>query len=243
MKGVPGRYRGVWQRRLLQTPDGRDETSFVRWLQTGLWHADLRLPAGAHEAAQRTAFCGITEVTQGERGEVCAWRRHDDFQPPGLAPDEGWMVFETPQRVVETGVHGDYLEVWERLGDSTGRSIALADGSGPGSRLLLAGRWLVRVRPRRADWPDGTRAGDSLRQVLQRHPAQARALLDFEISYGRLESGCWRIEASTLDELAGTELPCTIRREADGSALVVLGGLAAARWQVLEWDWDQEQVL
>lgn len=242
MSQVPERYRGVWQRTLLQAPGVRDETTFVRWLQAGLWHADLRVPADAHALAQRTGFCGLTEVTDEPRGEVCAWRRRFDFQPPGATPDEGWMVFETPQRVVETGVHGDYLEVWERLPESVGRSVVLADGDGPGSRLLLAGRWLMRVRPRRIAWPAGTQPGNSLEQVLQRHPQQAAALLDFEVSFGRLEAGAWRVEHSTLGGLAGRELPCVIRRSGDGTAQVVEEA-GASRWQVLEWRADEELLL
>jgi hypothetical protein len=47
MTGVPERYHGVWARTLLETPEGRDTTTWVRWLQTGLWHGDLRVPLEA----------------------------------------------------------------------------------------------------------------------------------------------------------------------------------------------------
>ena len=43
------------------------------------------------------------------------------------------MVFETPDRVIERGVHGNYLEVWERLPASVGRRIALAAIDAQGS--------------------------------------------------------------------------------------------------------------
>ncbi|MCA3239163.1 MAG: hypothetical protein ACK5RC_15860 [Curvibacter sp.] len=48
---VPVRYRGVWQRSLLQTVDGEDDSSWVRWLQLGRWHADLRVARAARPGA------------------------------------------------------------------------------------------------------------------------------------------------------------------------------------------------
>jgi len=35
---VPDRYFGVWSRTLLETPDTRDTTTLVRWMQLGQWH-------------------------------------------------------------------------------------------------------------------------------------------------------------------------------------------------------------
>ena len=156
---VPPRYRGVWQRTLLQTPEGRDTTTRVHWLQTEGWHADLRVPAGIDPAtpagrAQLQGFCGITRISGGHDGqpEVCTWHRRWDIQPPRSTPDAGHMVFETPACVIETGIHGRYLEVWERLPDSLGRRIALARldaGGQPGAeRLLEAGLNLMNQRPR-----------------------------------------------------------------------------------------------
>ena len=37
-------YQGVWARTLLETPAGRDTTSWVRWVQTGNWHGALSDP-------------------------------------------------------------------------------------------------------------------------------------------------------------------------------------------------------
>ena len=84
---VPERYQGVWKRTLLCTPTLRDQTTWVRWLQTSSWHADLRVPhdraaAGPHLSLQQ-GFCGRTVVEQGEGVEVCTWHREHDFQPPG----------------------------------------------------------------------------------------------------------------------------------------------------------------
>ena len=196
---VPPRYRGVWQRTLLQTPEGRDTTTRVHWLQTEGWHADLRVPAGIDPAtpagrAQLQGFCGITRISGGHDGqpEVCTWHRRWDIQPPRSTPDAGHMVFETPDRLIETGVHAQYLEVWERLPGSDGpfRALAQVDDRGDptGVWRFEAGRYALQLRGgsrSAADWPADLQPDETLAQVLQRHPALAPVLLDFEL---RLET-------------------------------------------------------
>ena len=71
MTPVPERYRGVWSRTLLQTPERRDDTTFVRWLQTTQRHADLRIPAGPRDPAALQGFCGRTAVDEPGGDEVC----------------------------------------------------------------------------------------------------------------------------------------------------------------------------
>ena len=46
-------------------------------------------------------------------------------------------TFEGDDRVVETGVHGPYLEVWERVPESLGPTLALVRGRRR-KRLLVA---------------------------------------------------------------------------------------------------------
>lgn len=242
---IPDRYHGVWQRTLLETPDGRDTTTWVRWLQTGLWHGDLRVPADAdrHTAAGRAlqqGFGGTTLITQPDASapEVCTWQRTIDFQPPRSTPDAGFMRFETPERVVETGVHGVYLEVWERLPGSVGQRIALAalDAAGQptAERLLASGQYLMHLRPRSAPWPAGTQPDDTLATLVQHHPEQAQALLDFEIAFGSWIDGVWAVERATLPALEGQRVPLAMRANGAALATVKAQGLPAS-WQVLEW--------
>lgn len=242
---IPDRYHGVWQRTLLETPEGRDTTSWVHWLQTGLWHGDLRVPADAERAtpagrAQQQGFAGTTAITRPDPAlpEVCTWQRRIDFQPPRSTPDAGHMVFETPERVIETGIHGSYLEVWERLPGSVGRRIALAalDAAGEptAERLLVSGQYLMHLRPREAAWPADTAPDDTLAQVVQRHAAEAEALLDFQITFGTWGEGVWAVERATRQALEGRHRPCALDRLSDTQAVVTGEGLPP-RWQVLEW--------
>jgi len=263
---VPDDLRGVWVRTLLQTDTesptpGSDRTSWVRWLQTSLWHADLRVPVDAladrphrplsqlngaqlaHLAAQQ-GFAGTTTVEALPEGEVCRWHRVCDVQPPALTPDAGFLLFETPDRLIELGVHADYTEVWERLPGSTGRYMALAGldatGQDDGRRLLLAGDCLMAVRPRRAAWPKGMPPGSTLAEVLLSQPERATEWLDTDIAFGRLAEGRWLIERASLPEREGQRLTLSVQRvRVDGEpglglAEVELGGERQA-WQVLEW--------
>lgn len=194
---VPARYHGVWRRTLLETPEGRDTSTAVHWLQTAGWHADLRVPMGIDPAtpagrAQLQGFCGLTRITPAQAGqpEVCTWQREWDVQPPRSTPDAGYMVFETADRVIETGVHGRYLEVWERLPGSSGPSRAQAahdaQGRPTGWLRFIAGGYQMRVRPRRAPWPADTRPDETLADLVQRHPGAAADLLDFELVFETL---------------------------------------------------------
>ncbi|MFT6589999.1 MAG: hypothetical protein ACI9I0_000559 [Rhodoferax sp.] len=243
---VPERYHGVWARTLLETPEGRDTTTWVRWLQTSLWHADLRVavdldrrqPTGL---AQQQGFWGITQITpaRGKDAELCTWHRHQDFQPPRRTPDAGTMVFETPDRVIERGVHGNYLEVWERLPESLGRQIVLerlsANGQTNFERLLIAGDCFMHVRPRSALWPADLQDNDTLAEVIQRHPDQALALLDVDISFGRLApNGAGTIERAILPALEGHPLDAKPEQVSASTAHIAHGRLAGP-WRITEW--------
>lgn len=242
---IPERYHGVWARTRLETPERRDTTTWVRWLQTGLWHGDLRVPADADRGtpegrALQQGFGGTTLITWpvAAQPEVCTWQRTIDFQPPRSTPDAGHMVFETPERVIETGIHGSYLEVWERLPGSVGQRIALAalDAAGEptAERLLVSGQYLMHLRPRTALWPTGTAPDDTLADLVQRHPDAADALLDFEIAFGLWHDGAWTIERATLPALEGHPLTCTMQRVNHADATVKCHSLPQ-NWRVLEW--------
>ncbi|KRC01277.1 hypothetical protein ASE11_06595 [Hydrogenophaga sp. Root209] len=242
---IPDRYHGVWQRTLLQTPATHDTTTWVRWLQTGLWHGDLRVPPEADRTtpagrAEQQGFGGTTLITHPDAGqpEVCTWQRQIDLQPPRSTPDAGHMVFEAPDCVHETGIHGQYFEVWERLPGSLGTRIALAaldaTGAPTAERLLVAGRYLMHLRPRSAAWPAGTAPDDSLAEVVARHPQRAEDLLDFDISFGTLEHGVWTIERASVPALEGRVDSVTVQRKDQHTAWVGSARLPQ-RWQVLEW--------
>ncbi len=226
MAPVPARYRGLWRRTLLQAGSLRDTASTVYWLQTENWHADIRIPAGrpCFEGVSSLAQCspaqrrflatqqgfhGLTEVDTTTGTDICRWHRLADFQPPALSPDAGVLRLDG-DLLVETGLHEDYLEHWERLSGSNQDTRVLAQSGSGGALLLRAGDWAMRVFPRRAAWPGGLEAGTSLEAITAAGDAQAIALLDFEISLAKITDMDWTVHHSTLPWLEGrVMLPVT----------------------------------
>jgi hypothetical protein len=252
---VPDAYLGVWRRRLLETAGTRDERSQVAWLQTPRWHADLRLPAdrpdfsGVNQLAdcddgqlswlaRQQGFCGITRV----EGACCAWQRQMDFQPANGSRDIGRMAFDG-ERLIETGVESDYLEIWERLPQSRGGTAALElvveHGELPArpAWLLVAGDCFMFVRGRTHPLPC---AADLPELIARVRPSRAQLLdwLNVEISFGhRTGPTPWRIEHSTLPCREGQILaqPDAIQRR--GHALAI-EGCNERRWRILDWNLD-----
>lgn len=263
---VPTDYRGVWMRTWLHPTAQQAEaaqpaasTTWARWLQTSLWHADLRVPdeamagrvsaplsaLGPEQLAALThqrAFAGCTRVDLHPQGELCSWLRRIDYQPPALAPDTAWVVFDAPDRMVRIDQHSELTETWERLPDSVGvfRVLSGVDEQGqPDGRLLLqAGVHLCLVRDRRRPWPRGLNPGLGLVDVLLAQPEHALAWLDLEVSFGRWDGETWRIERSSLPAREGLSLPCAMQRwRTSNEADVTIAG-DTSRWQVLEWTHD-----
>jgi hypothetical protein len=201
---VPARYRGVWRRSLLATPDLRDTATIVFWLQTERWHADIRLPAGRPDFSDveqladcsaeqlewlchQQGFAGITQVDTSVNPEICSWHRVVDYQSPSTTADAGTMEFEADV-LIEKGVHAEYLEHWHKLPDSD-QGFAVTTESAPSEplqMLLVAGSYVMRVRERQAG------SGVALEDIL-----------DFEISFGVREADDWRVLHSTLPWLEG----------------------------------------
>ena len=211
---VPARYWGVWSRTMLTTPEISDTTTFVRWMQLRHWHADLRVPVSSAETCQ--GFSGVTVISQQEQGEVCTWHRLVDYLPPRSTADEGLMLFESPERVIETGIHGSYSEIWERLPGSVGQQLALAepeqaDGTS-GSRLFISGEYLMRVHP-----------------CMPLGPT-------FEISFGRWDGQTWYVEQSTIKTLIGQAIPLRLTLNAAVSASVEYEHAISLNWKVMEWN-------
>lgn len=249
---VPDAYLGVWNRTLLETSSGRDERSRVWWLQTPRWHADLRIPAERPDfsgvtrladcddgqlawLATQQGFCGVTQVD----GEVCTWHRQLDFQPANGSRDIGRMAFDG-ERVIETGVESDYLEIWERLPHSRGGTAALElvveRGELPSrpAWLFVAGDCFMFVRGRAHPPPS---AVDLSSLIAQARPSRAQLLdwLNVEISFGHRSGATpWRIEHSTLPFREGKTLSLAGAIQRRGHQVAIEGN-NERRWMILDW--------
>jgi hypothetical protein len=129
---------GVWARRSIRWPDGREDTTTqVWWVQGRLYFADIRIPAGrpsfgkvrsleACNSEQRAwldrqeGFAGTLTAADG----AWMWNREIDYQPRTGKRDIGRLVFTDLHRrmMIEEGVDEPYTEVWERIDDATSTS-------------------------------------------------------------------------------------------------------------------------
>jgi hypothetical protein len=221
---IPSAYLGVWKRKLLRTPEFEDTASTVYWLQTSLWHGDIRIPAsrppcaGRHSLAEcsheellglasQQGFAGITAV----EGDTCRWLRRVDLQPPSGLDDVGRIEFSSPDLMLEYGIEQDYFEIWERLPESVGdeyADIVFPEGEDPrlgrpGSVLLATGRYFMYVRPRGTILPRAVSLS-----ALMTNEQSLRAALDFEISFGTRTGPRphWEVRRSTLPWREGKRL-------------------------------------
>jgi hypothetical protein len=213
---VPANYRGLWQRTLLATGDSMDTRSTVYWLQTGSWHADIRIPADRPDfsgtrsladcsgkqlcwLARQQGFAGITAVT----GDQCVWKRVIDFQPPSGKRDIASMQFASSDKLLEYGIEDAYSETWERVADDKNehcialQQLVRSGVAEPGSYLLVSGNHFIHARNRPAALAQLCKGPGQLPCYPQYLLVQ---LLDFEISFGLIRGSGdpWQITLSTL---------------------------------------------
>lgn len=116
---VASAYQGVWARTLLETPAGRDTTSWVRWVQTGHWHGGLSEP----------------DETLGPRSGPGA--EHSVFQTPD-------RIVQTALRERQLAV---WERLPASGGRRIALARRDAQGQPTQERLLVCGEYLLHLRP------------------------------------------------------------------------------------------------
>ena len=187
--------------------------------------------------ASQQGFAG--ELTGAD--SVAHWERRYDYQPSSGFADRATLA-RTGDVLLETGAEQPYTEQWTRAkGRGTDRFGALLSEAGTGSRgvIVRVGAWLMYLRARSRPLPHGA----SLRAIIDAQSAlhDARALLDFEISFGTLEDdGTWHILRSTLPYKAGrrwhVELPGPTRASVTISDVATDGEPVRRVWDVTDAD-------
>ena len=201
---------GLWRRSLIAWPDGRrDTTTSVSWLQGEAAYIDLRQPA------DRPAFAGVAALADLDADGVAwlarqegfagtfvfdgtwfEWQREIDFQPQALYSDAGSLRYEEDY-MVEEGRDVPYIEHWHR--DSrpgmTVAAASLASDEGPAA-LLRVGDLFMYARGRATALDGGRHLTEHVAGAASL--AQAREMIDCEISLGLIRDGAWIIQRSTL---------------------------------------------
>lgn len=237
---------GLWRRTLLVLADGRvDSATRVWWLQGPTMFVDLRLPGGMAQRgaasclddlgwedclvlARQEGFAGVL----AKAGACFEWRRAIDFQPPLDRADAGSLEWHG-EVLVERGRDVDYLEHWRRVAPA-GRlrwgAVRLWDPQRQrdayfvwcgGTAMFARNREPVRFGG--ATLHECVSGCDSL--------ADARRLVDCEVSLGRWDGRDLLICESTLPYLVGQ----TLRVACSDSGLVTRTGSRGGmrRWDIL----------
>ena len=212
---------GAWRRTLVREADGSTDDATAIWLQGPALFADLRQPPGlagmvgrSHpkdlDRPQLLALCGQKAFagTLVPDGDAFSWVRRIDLHPPAPLPDAGTLRWDG-EVLVEEGLHEAYLEHWELIEGSPDGSpaAALLDDPQEGCTgvLVRVGSWFGYARDR--SLPLRTPLAPLVEQVLGcGERAAAAALLDCEVSIGRVRADRWEIVRSTLPHRVGVHL-------------------------------------
>ncbi len=224
--------RGVWRRTFAREADGStDRATRAAWLQGPSLFVDLRQPPGLAgtvaglrlgemDRPLLLALCGQRAFagTLTQDGDAFGWDRRIDLHPPAPLPDAGTLRWEAGV-LVEEGLHEAYLEHWdlvERPPEGRAAAVLLEDPQqGRAGVLVRTGSWFGYARDRSVPLP--APSVPLVEQVLGcGRRAEAVALLDCEVSIGRIRVDRWDIVRSTLPHRVGAELAPELNRAGDG---------------------------
>ena len=223
-------------------PDGRRDTETdVAWLQGRTFFGDLRQPPGrpdmtgaaaiADLSAEQCAWLATQEGFAGalaEDADCVVWTRRLDFQPPSSGADAGRLRMEAGL-LVEEGRDVAYVEHWAREAeppatDCWGASLTGADGAQ--AWVVRAGGTFMFARARPQPLPPDARLPDLVRAAAS--VAEMQALVDCEVSLGRVEGGAWRVGRSTLPFRVGRAFAIA----ADGGSLTLVEDGVRRSWRI-----------
>ena len=218
---------GLWTRSLIAWPDGRrDTTTQVFWLQGPGFFADLRQPTGAPDFSHTNRLADVTdeqlawmatqEAFAGELhfdGDCFEWQRDLDLQPKANRADRGRLRFERGG-LIEHGEHNAYVEHWHHNPERgpAGAARLLDDATGNSAYLVRVGAAFMYARGSMRSLPPNATLSNCVRAAPS--PEAARRLLDFEVSFGRVSPGGWRIDWMTPG--GGTQTTLLLARQGVG---------------------------
>ncbi|HTC44960.1 MAG TPA: hypothetical protein VK696_07925 [Steroidobacteraceae bacterium] len=245
---------GMWRRALIIQADGtRDSTTQVRWLQAQSLFVDLRqgaalpdfltvrclndlTPGDCAQLAQQEGFAGRF----GFDGDCFEWLRLIDFQPTSASADAGRLWWED-EILVEAGRDVPYLEHWMRDPTVVTRPLAalrMRDrAAGVAALVVQLGTVFMFARDRAI----ALTAGSSLLDCVAGAGslAQARAMLDCEITLGSAGMGPNVILASTHPWRVAERFELLFRDSAAETLDTDPAGKVLRRqWEVLEAEGD-----
>lgn len=151
----PDDIQGHWVRHWIKAPGFEDYTTRVHWVQVGALYADVRVPmkrpalVGAdalsdlspralYVLARAEGFAGHATLDNG----ICTWVREINWHGHPDEVDAGRITFDDAGRMVEEGVHADYVELWEKRSGSGAQALQFS-GAGYTGFLMARGEAFV----------------------------------------------------------------------------------------------------
>ena len=243
--GLPSltNLQGLWTRSLIAWPDGRrDVTTAVHWLQGPSLYIDLRQPDARPDFTPTRLLADVTDDQlvwlarqEGFAGRLqfddrwFEWGREIDFQPQAIYSDCGELRFEADY-MVEVGRDVPYIEHWHRaaVGDAAQTAaLRLRAPDGRKACLVRAGDVFMLALDRAVALPDLPDLHACVMAAASRE--DQLALIDCELSFGRVGPHAWRIERSSLPWREGL----VFKPRCDGRHLTLIDA-CTRRFDVLE---------
>jgi hypothetical protein len=245
---------GLWERSLIAWPDGRqDTTTLVTWLQGPSLFADLRQPVNP------PSFSGVSCLDdlephhldwltrqEGFAGrfvqeeDAFEWRRVIDFQCPSDTADAGYLVF-SEGILIERGRDIPYIEHWHQTSPRVPPHFAvrMQDQHGLEGFLVRIGEIFMYARDRAKALPHG---GSLTELVKSCSTEEGRALVDCEISLGRVRDESWLIGRSSLPYRVRADLAPAFSSETITTSDITAAGVPWLRhWKIVDLDVDAQE--
>lgn len=150
--------QGHWHRAWLKSLALNDCDTTVHWMQCGALYADIRIPPNRPDVRGATALADLPNATlmallraEGFAGavelreDVCTWHREINWHGRPEGEDSGYLEFNRSDQLTETGVLGDYAELWNRRANNPSHAMHLMAGAAHAYVVTIGQRFLFGV--------------------------------------------------------------------------------------------------
>ncbi|ASP22274.1 hypothetical protein ANTHELSMS3_03652 [Antarctobacter heliothermus] len=214
-----GDIQGHWHRAWLKSPSFNDCETNVHWMQCGSLYADIRIPPNRPDVRGASALADLPDAAlmallraEGFAGvvalrdDVCTWHREINWHGRPEAEDSGLLELNGSDQMMETGVYGDYAELWNRRADHPASAMHLMAGSAHAFIVSIGQRFVFGVGQPDAENSRNTIAALEAGQRTWALQEQLRHVFAF----GRWDGACGLAELCTNPLLEGQPvLSCT----------------------------------
>ena len=150
--------QGHWVRHWIKAPGFEDHRTRVHWMQVGPDYADVRVPLDRPDLSGTAALSDLPaqvlcDLAKAEGfaghvtldGRLCTWHREINWhgEPEGL--DVGEISFDPQGRMIETGVHAEYTELWARRDAPAAQAIRFKGGGYSGHLVCVGDRFVLGI--------------------------------------------------------------------------------------------------